>query len=176
MAVTQTISSGQPAGTFPVSPTGAAHRFALVRGETTTFSDSMADLVGSIIPGYGATTDDETALLERWQCAAATATGVQQLFAAAEALDPAVETEDILTAIFTDRANPLPQAALTAGAWTHPVPLVLLATDYEPFTSAPAPRGNVVFIDSSTERAFLHTLAALGLCQFYSRDPANTRS
>lgn len=173
MAVTQTISSGQSVSQFPANPSGSLYRFALVRGETTTFSDSVSDLVGAIIPGYGAGTGDEEALIARWQCAAATATQVQQLIAAGAGLDPAAEDEPTLTAIFADRAGPLPAGSLTGGAWGHEVPLVLLATDYEPFTSVPAPRGNVLFIDSSTERAFLRTLAALGACEFYARDSAS---
>lgn len=169
MALTQTLNSGPSAGAFPTSLAGAMHRFALVRGETTSFSDALSDLVGTIIPGYG-DLDDDAALIARWQCAAATATQVQQLIACAASLDPAAETEDVLTAIFTDRANPLPDGLLTAGAWTHEVPLILLATDYEPFTAARTPRGNVQFIDSSTERAFLRTLAGLGVHQFHTHD------
>jgi hypothetical protein len=170
MATTQTISSGQSAGEFPASLTGSLFRFALVRGETTTFSDSTSDLVGAIIPGYELSTGDDEALIARWQCAAATATQVQQLMAAAAGLDPGAEDEPTLTAIFTDRASPLPAGSLTGGAWDHEVPLVLLATDYQPFTGAPAPRGNALFIDSSTERAFLRTLSVLGVCEFYARD------
>lgn len=170
MTTTQTLVSGQPVDEFPVSPTGSLFRYALVRGEMTSFSDDLSDLVGAVIPGYSSLIDDEAALLARWQCSAATATQVQQLIAAGEGLDPAVESEDVLTAVFTDRANPLP-VELVGASWDHPVPLVLLATDYEPFTSAARPSGNVRFIDSSTERAFLRSLADLGVLSFYTHDP-----
>jgi hypothetical protein len=169
MAVTQTISSGAIDAEFPTTPAGAPFRFALVRGETTTFSDSMSDLVGAIIPGYGAGLGDDEALIARWQCAAATATEVQQLLAAASDLNPADESEDVLTAIFADRANPLPGGSLPDGTWNREPSLVLLATDYAPFTAAPAPNGNVLFVDSSTERAFLRSLTALGVFVFYAR-------
>lgn len=169
MAVTQTISSGPSAGSFPTNDTGSSYRFALVRGEVSTFSDDLADLVEAIIPGY-AVLDNDEALIARWQCAAATATQVQELLAVANDLNPGTESEDVLTAIFTDRANPLPEGSLTAGAWEHRVPLVLLATDYEPFTSTPAPTGKVQFVDPFSDRAFLNTLAQLGLCQFYTHD------
>lgn len=169
MTTTQTLASGTP-GEFPASPTGSLFRYALVRGEMTTFSDDLSDLVGAVIPGYSAATGDEAALLARWQCAAATATELQQLIAAGEGLNPAAEPEDVLTAIFTDRALPLPAEAI-AGRWDHRVPLVLLSTDYEPFTAAAKPSGNVRFIDSSTERAFLRSLADLGVLSFYTHEP-----
>ncbi len=154
----------------------ATPRFALVRGADTTFSESTTDLVEVVLPGYTAL-DDDAAMLARWECAAATATELQQLLAAANDLDPATESEDTLTAIFTDRANPLPDGSLDgAGEWTHPVPLVLLATDYAPFTEVPAPHGNVQFLDSSTEGAFLRTLSALGVHQFYAHEPARSPS
>lgn len=169
MTITQTINSGRSTDAFPFSPTGALHRFALVRGEMTVFSDDMSDLIGSVIPGYaGLSLEDAT--IERWKCAAATATDLQQLMAAAGGLDVAVESEDVLTAIFTDRANALPDGSLTAGEWTHQVPLILVATDYQPFTSALAPNGNVQFLDPSSERAFLVTLAQTGVWQFYTHD------
>lgn len=170
MTTIHTLASGTPVDEFPESPTGGLFRYALVRGDSATFSDHLSDLVGAVIPGYSAVTDDESALLARWQCAAATATEVQQLIAAGEGLDPSLESEDVLTAIFTDRALPLPVEA-TASRWEHRVPLVLLATDYEPFTPAAKPSGNVRFIDSSTERAFLRSLADLGVLAFYTHDP-----
>jgi hypothetical protein len=170
MPVTQTIASGLPVGELPFNATGSLFGFALVRGESTTFSDDMSDLVGAIIPGYSAVTDDEEALLARWRCAAATATEVQQLIAAANGLDPSVESEDTLTALFTDRGELVPDGLIGPGGWTHQVPLVLLATDYEPFTSTPKPGGNIQWLDSSTERAFLRTLSDLGVCMFYTHD------
>ena len=170
MTTIQTLASGTQVGDFPASPTGSLYRYALVRGDMTTFSDDLSDLVGAIIPGYSASIEDDAALLARWQCAAATAPKVQQLLAAGEGLDPAQESEDVLTAIFTDRALPLP-ADLIHGQWEHRVPLVLLATDYDPFTAAARPSGNVRFIDSSTERSFLRSLADLGLLSFYTHDP-----
>lgn len=169
MSVTQTISSGRSVGEFPDSPTGNLFRHALVRGEVTTFSDTLTDLIGAVLPGYGTLSDDD-ALTARWQCAAATATQVQQLLAAGADLDPAAESEDTLTAIFTDRALPLPVGLVPATGWNHPVRLVLLATDFAPFTDTLPPQGNVELFDPSTERSFLRSLASLGLAQFYTHD------
>lgn len=168
MSVTQTISSGRPVADFPSSPDGEPFRYALVRGEVTTFADSLTDLVGVVLPGYAALSDD-AALLARWQCAAKTATEIQQMIAAAAGLDPSRESEDVLTAIFHDRAEPLPDVVPAAG-WDHPVRLILLATDYAPFTDSPAPTGNVELVDPSTEREFLTGLASLGVVQLYSRN------
>ncbi len=170
MSTVQTLASGAPVGEHPVSPTGTPYRYALVRGDVTTFSDSLSDLVGAIIPGYSSSIDDEAALLARWQCAARTATDLQQLFATGEGLDPAGESEEVLTVLFTDRALVAPMG-LVGPVWSHRVPLVVLATDYEPFTNVPRPSGNVRFIDSSTERAFLRSLADLGVCHFFTQDP-----
>lgn len=168
MTMTQTLASGAPVDEFPVSPSGAAFRYALVRGEMATFADTLPDLIGALLPGYTALSDDD-AQIARWQCAAATATQVQQMMAAALDLDPSAESEDTLTAIFADRAMPVPADAI-GDRWDHRVPLVLLATDYAPFTAEPRPQGNVQFIDSGTERAFLSSLAGLGVLAFYAHD------
>lgn len=50
--------------------------------------------------------------------------------------------------------------------WQHVVPLVLIATDYLPFTGREAPTGNVLWLDPSTEVTYLRSLARLGILEF----------
>jgi hypothetical protein len=53
--------------------------------------------------------------------------------------------------------------------WGYPTPLILMRTDYEPYTSRELPTGNVIFIDSSSEGSFLRSLELLKVCRFIDR-------
>lgn len=150
----------------PTAPAGSRYRYALVRSGLTTFADTLGELIAAVIPNYGAG-DDESAMLARWASLVATVNDVQQLHAAALGLDPGNETEDALTAIFHDRTQPLPRGVV-GDRWDHRVPLLLLATDYEPFTDLVPPSGNVTLLDSSTERSYLESLTTLGVAQLYT--------
>ena len=56
--------------------------------------------------------------------------------------------------------------------WRDRVPLVLIATDYEPYTDRPKPTGRALFLDPSTEISFLRSLDALGLIKLLAAGPA----
>lgn len=66
--------------------------------------------------------------------------------------------EDVLTALFSSRSKPHED-----GDWYHDVPLVLIATDYEPYTDRKRPSGKIVWISPETEVTFLRALEVLGL-------------
>lgn len=78
------------------------------------------------------------------------------------------ESEESLTALLSDKTVPVEGFE----SWDHEtVPLVLLATDYDPYVpDRPAPTGNIVWIDPSDETAFLNSLSNLGVINFYVQD------
>jgi hypothetical protein len=43
------------------------------------------------------------------------------------------------------------------------VPLVLMTSDYVPFTERPAPTGNIFWLDPTTELTYLRSLDRLGV-------------
>lgn len=154
---------------------GTQWPMALVRGDQTVFADTATELVGHLIEGYANLPDTEggnaQALVARWRTCVATASDVQALICADRAaegtFDPAAESEEVLTALFSDKTVPVEGF----DTWDlGSVPLVLVATDYEPYTERVAPTGNVLWIDPSDEVAFLHSLTNLGVIQFYTHD------
>jgi hypothetical protein len=115
--------------------------------------------------------DAETALYHRYEDAVLRANRLQSsLYAAAVAagvLVPTAASEDVLAALLSDRAEPL----VDVRTWEEAVPLVLIVTDYAPYTTIPAPQGHVVWIDPSEEGRYVASLAALGgLDQFTTAD------
>ena len=56
--------------------------------------------------------------------------------------------------------------------WRWDVLLVLIATDYAPFTDVARPAGNVVYLDPSTETAHLISLHEAGLVSFLQHQTA----
>lgn len=151
---------------------GTPWPFALAKGNTSVFADSTTDVVAHLIPGYGDLAQDvdgnEQALILRWKTAVMTASDVQALICADRAkeglFDPANESEETLTALFQDKTI----AGEDVESWDNEnVPLVLIATDYEPFTERAPISGNVLWVDPSDETAFLNSLSALGVVEFY---------
>ena len=164
-------------------PDGGAWPFAMTKGEQTVFSDTAGGILAHIIPGYDQIADADVensnrpghdeALIVRWQSAVATASEIQAFICADLALeerfDPAAETETTLTALFGDKTIPIE----TFEVWDHEViPLVLVATDYAPFTERTPVTGNVLWLDPSDEVAYLRSLANLGVISFYNHDEA----
>lgn len=155
---------------------GSKWPFAMAKGAKIVFADCAKDLLSHVIHSdYG--DYDETiagntkALIARWQSAVATAGDIQSLLCADKAVegkfDPAAETEDVLTALFGDKSIPVEEF----DTWTHPdVPLVVIATDYAPFTDRTPPTGNLIWLDPSDEVAYLHSLANAGVIDLYTAD------
>ncbi len=71
--------------------------------------------------------------------------------------------EETLTILFRERTIPFESADGSTPSWNHPVPLILIATDYAPYSTRPKPVGNVSFVDPYTETTFLE-----GYCKFSS--------
>lgn len=189
-----TVPAGD-AGTLPVltGPDGDPFPFLMRHGSELTGAETRTELLGALIPGYADLPDTQEghdeALGQRWEQAVATAAAVQAgLVAGATAngeFDPAEVGDDVLTALLSDRDRPfaglpVPDSAEESGAgdsageeavsfeWPADLPpLILVASDYAPYTSAPRPHGNVVLLDPHTETTYLDSLAELGLIRLF---------
>lgn len=123
-------------------------------------ADTLTEVVASIVDGYD-DAGDEDALAARHDALVAIATDAQVVLL--DDVDLASLSELELTMVSTDKD------ILVTGAWTGPVPLLLIATSYEPYTGSPVPDGEVVLLDPYTERTFLDSLVKLGLGELMVR-------
>lgn len=150
--------------------------FALTVGTETVRADSLTRLVGTLIDGYPRSDDPAELLEDRWRCAVLHADAVQARLAAdavrTGVIDVPAWPEEDLNALMASRAD---QIAVPGGRWEWPVPLVLVATDYRPYTSTPVPAGNILLVDPGTERTLLGSLADLAVCTLYVRDDEDHR-
>ncbi|WP_159599117.1 hypothetical protein [Agromyces humi] len=142
---------------------GTPWPFALNTGDRTVYADTLTDLAAELIPGYAELPDsydgDVDAFIARVHAASMIANRSQaQLIAATEWFDLAAANEEVATALLAPRGQATNQYA---GNWDGPVPLVLVSTDYAPYTDVPLPTGDVSFIDPTDEQTFIHSLADL---------------
>lgn len=149
--------------------TEADARFALLVDGHTLYAHTVTELVAALIPGY-CPQDHDVALEQRWRLAVLRANALQADLAVKHVerdlhimgrLD-----EEQLTALFASRAEVPPVPPV----WDCPIPLVLIATDFDPYTDTPAPDGNVIWLDPADERSLLMSLSAAGDMAFYTRD------
>ncbi|QOD05712.1 hypothetical protein [Pseudarthrobacter sp. BIM B-2242] len=148
--------------------------FAISFNDSTVFASTRTELTAQLIEGYAEIPEgeagNEKALLVRYRSAVDIANTTQGLVAgqASESgqFDPATETEDTLTALFTDKDQKIDEIA----EWTHKVPLVLVASGYAPYNSTPRPTGNVLWLDPYTETTYLESLAEIGLIELLVRE------
>lgn len=164
-----TIEGALP-DTLPVREDGTAYPFALAWEDKAVLAETRTELTAELIEGYAdlpATEEGDTeALYARYRTSVQIANTLQQVLAANATeegkFDPSLQSEDTLTAIFTDRAEKIDEIA----EWTNAdVPLVLVATEYAPYGTAAKPSGNVLFIDPFTETTFLDTLSEIGIVE-----------
>jgi len=142
--------------------------FALLVDGEVHYAGTVTELLGALIPGYE--TDHDIALEQRWRAAVLRSNALQADLAvrAVEADNHLLGrlTEEELTTLFASRGDLFAVPA----SWTCEVPLVLIATDFAPYTDRPAPEGNVRFIDPADERGLLMSLSAAGDLTFYTRE------
>jgi len=139
---------------------------------TTHLADSASELIGLGMDGYPVeieTDDEATAALEmRYDDLLGYAAHFQRFLVAAAQENGVVNLsnlgDDVLTAMLQERSIPY-----TGPLWTVPVPLVLLVTDYAPYTTRPAPQGNLVWLDPSTELTYLQSLDRVGAIKLFIR-------
>lgn len=105
----------------------------------------------------------------RYESAVATAGELQETLIAAAAengdFDAAVAGEEVLTAMLPAKTTPY-----TGPTWRQSVPLVLIDTDYQPFTSRPRPDGRVIYLRPAQEHDYLASLAEAGLVHYLIGD------
>ncbi len=153
--------------------------YAATSGEGTTYLARTAGaLVAMDIDGYGDLPDTDEGHDEatgaRYERLVGLGNALQDWFAdnAVEAgtFSPATESEDVLTALLSDKTTPFDGIPTGPGRvnrdWSHEVPIVLIATDYSPFTERETPTGNVLWLDPSTEVTYMRSLARVGVLEF----------
>jgi hypothetical protein len=149
-----------------VNPAGAPWAIALAYDSgSVTVADSATELVASLIDDYapGDSAEDAAAALDaRYDFAVEVANTRQaiQLFTSTQEGEFAPEDtdEDTLTTLFTSRAD----FAADFERWDHALNLVLIATDYAPYTERQRPEGNIDWINPANDMTLLSSLAALG--------------
>lgn len=170
--MTTTVLSAAPLPQpLPVHEDGTPYAFAAFVGENLILGDSRTDVVSGIIDGYGDIPHTEEghleALVARYEFAVGVADVHQQIIAADKLnsgeFDHTLEDEETLTSIFRSRRERLPEMS----RWDHPVPLVLVGTDYAPYTTLPRPEGNVQWVEPYNETTLLDSLAALDVLELH---------
>jgi hypothetical protein len=141
-----------------------------------TYSDSLTELVAVGINGYGDLADDDDghdqALIMRYDDLVQIANTFQRWLVddgdLRETIDISHVGDDVLTALMSDRSDPFTGIAGQDRPldWQLDVPLVLVATDYSPFTDRPSPTGRIIWVDPETEFTYLESLSALGILEF----------
>src|SRR6478609_5728204 len=148
MATTIAVEPGIEAR-LPARPDGSPWPLLLVHGDRVTGAETATELLGQLIPGYTDLPDDDAghdgALWRRYESAVATAGELQETLIAAAAehgdFDAATAGEHVLTPLLTAKTTPY-----TGPAWRQSVPLVLIDTDYQPFTAPPRPGGRIIYL------------------------------
>ena len=169
-----TITTGPDTETrLPARPDGSPWPLLLIHDSDVTGADTTGELLAELIPGYAAIADDDAghdeALWRRYESAIATATQLQETLLATAAVqgdfDAAHTDGSTLTALLADKTIPSSHTQ-----WRHPVPLVLIDTDYEPFTARPRPDGRIIYLRPAQEHDYLASLAGAGLIQYLVSD------
>jgi hypothetical protein len=86
----------------------------------------------------------------------------------ADHFDLEATDDETLTILFQERTVPFETRDGATPVWNHPVPLILIAVDYAPYSSRPKPVGNVIFVDPYTETSFLDAYCRLSSATLYS--------
>jgi len=154
---------------LPSRPDGTPWPLLLMHGDRIVGAETAGELLAVLIPGYGDLPDDDAghddALWRRYESAVATATELQETLIAAAAengdFDAATADEEVLTVMLTAKRTPY-----TGSVWRYSVPLVLIDTDYQPFTTHPRPYGRVIYLRPAQEYDYLASLAEAGLVQY----------
>jgi tetratricopeptide (TPR) repeat protein len=170
------VISGGRFEPLPKHADGTPFAFYLAREGHVVLADTRTELVEDLIEGYADLPDtdagNDEALYMRYRSVTDVADQIQQIIAAQAVndgtFDHTVESEDNLTAIFT----PCTEKITGFSPWNHVVPLILISTDYAPFTSEPLPQGNIKFLNPFTETTYLDSLNELGVIDLYLNESA----
>lgn len=157
---------------LPPHPDGQPWQFVLLYGDRMqAVADTATELLWLVVAGYDqiAADDIEGAFYARVDHAAGVAALVQH-GVIQSAIDDGFELDDDVatTAMMSSKTELIPASVRdSVESWNYPVPLVLVATLYAPYTDQPAPAGdNVILVDPYTEKGYLASLHRLGLVTF----------
>lgn len=151
----------------PVRDNGTGYAYCMYFNgmAEVAFADSYLDLLEVLIPGYSIF-DDAERDYQRIRLAQSVAAQVQ-----AELISE-VEPEDVTESEWAALTSPRGVSQPRADWWTSKVPLVVVETGYEPFTSVPRPasglptdhpdRDNLWFVRPAEEEDFLVSLHEVG--------------
>lgn len=188
----ETVNPGIPApetSIIPEHPGGGQWAYAATAlSGTTYFADSVTEIIEATLPGYvelkyvDNTGDveffdegNDLALVMRYDDLVGYATGLKEtIFRTAierDKFDPTSVSEDVLTALLGESIVPFEGLPLNDDPadervdleWELDVPLVLIASDYVPFTERQVPTGNIIWLDPTTELSYLRSLDRLGV-------------
>lgn len=163
-----TITPLDEATATPLNEKGEPYLHVLVRADDAVYGDTATDLCEAIIPDYD-TLDhdpdgDREALIKRYEASVVIADDLQQmLHASASEEVRASLTEEETAVVTTSRAD---SVVSLDQPWEHEIPLLLIATDYAPYTDTPAPVGEVAFINPHTEASFLISTSQLDIWDY----------
>lgn len=133
---------------------------------SATVADTLTELVATVVVGY-VESEEKTLLDLRYDFAVRVADVHQAFLAFAKhdsgEFDHVAAGEEVLTALFTSRGEYIPDF----DRWDAAVPLVLIATDFAPYTERERPEGEILWVDPATELTFLQSLASVDLIQLW---------
>lgn len=132
----------------------------VARNGDAIFADSLSDIIGVLIPGYGELDEeheDDLHLQARIDCLAPLAAHAQTLVLADLATRGVHVSSKELNAATLHK-----EQSTALDRWNPAEPLILLTTAYEPFTGRAAPEGAVLWLDPTNEAAFLGSLSKIG--------------
>ncbi|OZB85060.1 MAG: hypothetical protein B7X32_04900 [Microbacterium sp. 13-71-7] len=127
--------------------------------ENVIYADSIAELVDVLLPGH-AEADAASQLVSRVEMLEVIASQRQALILADEGIDGF--NEDELNIMLATKGEPL-----DIDAWNPATPLLVLATNYAPYTDVSLPAGTVICLDPRTELTFIAALQALGTGELF---------
>lgn len=151
-------------------PNGDPYRYELIPNSAAAryYADEIGDLIVGILPALD---DEEAMLTARKKHAAATAAVTRATLLRAALLAGAKLTDEEKQAILGTLAP--------GDIWESPVPLILISTDYAPYTDAPAPLSsegdfidpfNILWIRPETNESYVTSLQRIGWCQVNRHD------
>lgn len=155
----------RPAGP-PTHPDGTPFRFEMLYSGLTrrAYAETHTDLIEFLIVGYASMSEQE-----RWHARLAYMVRAQVITQAAlNTADSFMRLSNADRAVLQGPRHDPPVVA----TWDCPVPLILIATYYEPAGKAPRPvseqgmEPNVIWVDPSDDITFLeslHDIAAISL-------------
>ena len=135
---------------LPARPDGAPWPLLLVHGDRVTGADTAGELLAVLIPGYDRLADvyeGRTTRVTTRRCGGGTNPRSPPPASCRRPCSPpprctATSTRPTPTRRPSPRCSPTRRASSTRTVWRHPVPLVLIDTDYQPFTARPRPDGH----------------------------------